>query len=475
MHWDLIVIGGGAAGLTASIMAGEIGAKVLLIDKERLGGDCTWHGCVPSKALIASAKRAHEVRHASAFGVNTEKVEVDFAAVMNRVRGVRENIAKGETREALAQHHVEVAFSGARFVSPHEIVTGSGETHSADKFIIATGSRAHAPPIEGLKDAGVLNNESLFELERLPKELIVIGGGPIGCEMGQALARLGSRVTLVQHADRLLEREEKEIGEHLAEVFRREGIDVQTSMSAQKIEREGNFKKVHIKGVGPRENETRVLHASEVLVAVGRRANVEGLGLAAAGVKTHERGISVDKELQTSVSHIYSVGDVNGGAQFTHWAEHEARIATRNALFRGNDDCSDDNMPWVTFCDPEVARVGLRENEAREQYGEVHVHQVSMNKIDRLVCVGESEGFIKVVCDKRDRILGVHAIGAFAGELLPEWVMAIEHKHTLRDIGALVHAYPTLTRANRRVADAAFMKHNVPSMLKTLFGTFKGR
>ena len=455
--YDLVVIGGGSGGLTSAIMGARVGARVLLVDRERLGGDCLHFGCVPSKALIASARMAHRMRHAADYGIRPVDVSVDFPAVMERIRRIQAEIGAGESPEALSRHGVEVAFGGARFLDEHAIQIGADRRVSAKHTVIATGSHAHAPKIEGLEEAGYINNVSLFGLTELPERVVVLGGGPIGCEMGQALRRLGAEVTIVQRASQLLPREEPEVAAFIRDRFEREGIRILLSTNPVRIEPD---KTVVL--------QDEMLSCAEILVAVGRRSTLEGLGLEAAGVATNERGIVVNGALQTSQAHIYAVGDCNGGPQFTHWAEQEARIATRNALFKGRDKRSMERIPWVTFTDPEVARVGLTLAEAKD----AHVHEVKMSVVDRAVCEGDSEGFIRVVVDSRDRILGVHIVGLDAGEALTEWVLAMDHGITLEEIGRSIHVYPTLARANRRVADRRFLEHGVSAWTTKLFGNF---
>lgn len=474
MDYDLIVIGGGSGGLTAAIMAGEIGAKVLLVDRESLGGDCLHWGCVPSKALIASARRAHQARHASDFGVKVGDVTIDFAAVMVRLRRVQAFIGDGESPAALEKHGVDIAFGGARFVDANTITVGSEaeeRTCTAKRFVIATGSHASPPPIEGLEEAGFWDHVRLFESNALPARLVVVGAGPIGVEMGQALARLGSEVTILQRGSHVLHREEPAVSELIAAALREEGITLHLSCEPTRVSKVGDEKHVVVRDA---EGE-RTLVCDEILVAVGRRPNVASLNLEAAGVEVSERGVVVDDALRTCQPHIYAVGDVNGGPQFTHWAEHEARVATRNALFAGTSKRDATRIPWCTFCDPEVARVGLTEAEARAQHEDVHVHEVAFEHVDRAVCEGHTRGFTKVVVDGKDRILGVHIVGPEAGEILTEWVLAMDHGISLEELGSSIHLYPALSRVNRRVADERFFHHGIGKWTKKLFGQFEGR
>lgn len=465
--WDLIVIGGGSAGLTAATVAARVGARVLLVDKTRLGGDCLHDGCVPSKALLASARLAHRMRRAPEFGIAPVGVQVDLAAVMARIRAVQAEIAKHDSPEAMGALGVEVAFGGARFLDARTVRIGKDRTEVGDRFVIATGSSAVAPRVPGLSEVGFLNHANVFGLERLPARLAVMGGGPIGVEIGQAFARFGSAVTILERAARLLEREEPDVSRHLADVLAREGIDVRLSCRVASVRRDGERKVVVLEGGGE-------IVADAIFVAVGRRPTLDGLGLAAARIATSERGIVVDDALRTSQPHIFAVGDCAGGPQFTHWAEYEARVATRNALFRGTERRSMRIVPWVTFTDPEVARVGMTEEEAHAHAHQerVHVHRFPFARVDRALTEGEGSGFAKVVVDARERILGAHLIGPGAGEALVEWTLAMQNDLKLSDVGRAIHVYPTLARINRRVADDVFLAHGLPSWVLRLGARF---
>jgi pyruvate/2-oxoglutarate dehydrogenase complex dihydrolipoamide dehydrogenase (E3) component len=472
-RYDLIVIGGGSGGLTAATIAARVGARVLLVDKTALGGDCLFAGCVPSKALIASARLAHQMRHAARLGLAPVEPAVDLARVMARIRGVQDEIGRHESPEAMRALGCEVQLGGARFVDPHTIAIGGRERAQGDRFVIATGSHAVPPALDGLAEAGFIDHVALFQLVRLPRRLAVIGGGPIGCEMGQALSRLGSQVTILQRRERLLPREEPEVSAHLTAVLAAEGIAVELDATPRRVERTSAGKRIHFVVAG----DERAVEVDEILVAAGRRATLDGLGLDAAGVATGPRGIVVDPALRTSQPHVFAVGDCAGGPQFTHWAEYEARVATRNALFRGREKRDPAIVPWVTFTDPEVARVGATESEARAADPGAHVHRFSFDRLDRAQTEGEPGGFAKVVVDRRERVLGAHLIGHAAGEALAEWVLAISHPRAiaLPEIAAAIHAYPTITRINRRVADGHFLDHGLPPWLIALGARFRPR
>ena len=470
-HYDLIVIGGGSGGLTAVTMAARLGARSLLVDRESLGGDCLHYGCVPSKSLIASARAAHTLRNAGKFGLESVSQDIDFGRVMDRVDRIRDEIGSHETPEAIRRLGVDVALGGARFIDESTLEIAGSCQVTADKFVIATGSHAVAPEIPGLAEAGFIDHVGLFRLRECPGRLAVIGGGAIGSEMGQALSRLGSEVTIIQRAPRLLPREEPEISAVLQAVFEEEGISLLLSASPVRISHDGSDKVVEVEQNG----ESTTIRCDEILVAVGRKPVIDALDLKAAGIEKNARGIIVDERLRTSKPHIFAVGDCNGGPQFTHWAEHEARIATRNALYRGSSKRSMDLLPWVTFTAPEVARVGMTVAQARAATRDdrIHEHVFPYSHLDRAVCESDTAGMIKVVVDDADKVLGAHIVGPGAGEALTEWVLAIEHKLPLARIGSAIHVYPTLSRINRRVADEAFLAHGVSAWTNRLFARFK--
>jgi len=452
-------------------MAARLGARSLLVDRDSLGGDCLHYGCVPSKSLIASARMAHRMRHAGKYALRSVEPEVDFARVMARVDSVRDTIGEHETPDAIRKLGVDVALGGASFIDEFTIEIDQSYPVTGERFLIATGSHATAPDIPGLGETGFIDHVGLFGLRQLPGRLAVIGGGPVGAEMGQALSRLGSQVCIIQRGSRLLPKEDPEISEVLQKAFADEGIDLLLAANPVNVSREGACKKIEFEQNG----ESHTIGCDEILVAVGRSPNIDSLNLSAAGIRAISKGIVVDDSLRTNRPHIFAVGDCNGGPQFTHWAEYEARIATRNALYRGSNKRSMRTLPWVTFTDPEVARVGMTQDEASSSgnYSGVHEHQFPYSQLDRAVCESDTRGLIKVVVDKSDKVLGAHIIGAGAGEALTEWVLAIEHKIPLPKIGSAIHVYPTFSRVNRRVADEAFLAHGVPQWMNRLFARFK--
>lgn len=470
-HYDLIAIGGGSGGLTVVNMAARLGARSLLVDRESLGGDCLHYGCVPSKSLIASARTAHTLQSAGKFGLEPVIQDIDFGRIMDRVDSIRDDIGSHETPEAIRELGVDVALGGARFIDASTLEIDSSYRVTADKFVIATGSHAVPPGIPGLAEAGFIDHVGLFGLRERPGRLAVIGGGPIGSEMGQALSRLGSGVTIIQRAPRLLPREEPDVSAVVQAAFEEEGISLLLSANPVRISRDGSEKVIEIEQNG----ELKTLRCDEILVAAGRKPVIDALDLEAAGVETNSKGIIVDDKLRTSQPHIFAVGDCNGGPQFTHWAEYEARIATRNALYKGSGNRSIEIVPRVTFTDPEVASVGKTLTEARTAKGDdrIHEHVFPYSRLDRAVCESDTAGFIKVIVNDKDKILGAHIVGRGAGEALTEWVLAIEHKLPLAKIGKAIHVYPTLSRINRRVADEAFLAHGISKWTNKLFARFK--
>lgn len=465
-EYDLVVIGGGSAGLTAAAFAGRVGARVLLVDRERLGGDCLWAGCVPSKALIRCAAVARSARRSGEFGVRTDPT-VDFPGAMGHVRRTMERIAVGDSPEALAAQGVETAFGGARFVAPRRLRIGDREVRSRS-VIVATGARPSPPGISGLAETGYLDHVSLWSLAELPRRLAVVGGGPVGVEMAQAFARLGAQVTLVQRGERLLPRDDAELTGLLRGCLEEE-LTVLCGAAVVGAQRRGAEKVLAVRTADAEHD----LVCDEVLVATGRRPALDGLDLEAGGVRSTARGIEVDVGLRTSAAGVFACGDCTGGPQFTHVAEAQARVATRNALFRGRSRFAR-TLAWTTFTDPELAQVGLTEAQAREQDANVRVHRFEYGDLDRAVCDGETRGRAKLVCDRRGRILGASLLGARAGEAASELTVAVDEGLTIRRLGASIHVYPTFSRIVRRLSDQAFMDDGVGRLTVRVFGTFRG-
>jgi dihydrolipoamide dehydrogenase len=450
-QYDLTIIGGGSGGLTAARLAASLGARVLLIDKERLGGDCLNYGCVPSKSLIHVAKVVYQANNAAKLGLTPADLAIDMAKITNSIQEVIGRVAEGEN---VYTEGIIVKFGEVSFNSATEL-TLNGEKFTSRSSLIATGSRPLVPQIESLEDTGYLTNEHVFNLKQLPASLIVIGGGPIGVELGQAFERLGVIVTIIEGLDRVLPKEDPEVSATLAEVLRSEGINIVTNAIFVKARRDGNQKVVTAK----QGEQLLNFYADEILLTLGRRPNVEGLHLEEAGITYDSKGIKVNEHLQTSAPNIFAIGDVIGGYLFTHVAAYQAGVAVRNALVPlGKKKVDYRVVPWCTFTDPEAARVGLTPDEARKQLKRVRVVKFPWADIDRAQAESETIGFIKLVlAGKKEEIIGAHMVGARAGELLGEIALAMRHHLTLNDILNTIHAYPTMSTGIQQTAFEAYL------------------
>jgi pyruvate/2-oxoglutarate dehydrogenase complex dihydrolipoamide dehydrogenase (E3) component/uncharacterized membrane protein YdjX (TVP38/TMEM64 family) len=448
---NLIVIGAGSAGLVSALIAATVKAKVTLIERHKMGGDCLNTGCVPSKALIRSARIADYARRAPEFGLGQMPVTVDFPAVMSRVDKVIKTIEPHDSVERFTELGVDCVSGDARIVSPWEVEV-DGKTLSARHIIIASGARARVPDIPGLAQLDYLTSDTLWELREAPARMLVLGGGPIGCELAQAFSRLGISVALVTHAGNILPREDEEVRSTVSEAFERGGVSVHTGYEATGFSvgpqgQRGEFKTA---------SGEQVLEFDRLLVAVGRTANTEGLGLEQLGIECTAAGtIEVDDYLRTAVPTIYACGDIVGPYQFTHMASHQAWYAAVNTLFgrfrRFKVDYS--VVPWATFTDPEVARVGLNEADARRRDIPYEVTRYDIDDLDRAIADGEAHGFIKVLTvPGKDRILGATIVGYHAAELITEFVMAMKHGIGLNKILGTIHIYPTLSESNKFLA-----------------------
>jgi pyruvate/2-oxoglutarate dehydrogenase complex dihydrolipoamide dehydrogenase (E3) component len=439
---DLAVVGAGAGGLIAARFAARLGARVLLIEKDRIGGDCTWTGCVPSKSLIRAAKAAHEIRTASRFGITAASCVVDMREVRDYVQRNVEEIYKPTSPEALSREGIEVTLGPASFEDARSLRVGT-RLFSARNYLVCTGARPAVPEIPGLRDVPHSTYQDIFDTTRLPESLAIIGGGPLGAELAQAFQRLGSRVTIV--APQLLPHDDPDASAVIARVFEREGIR-SVCGRATSVRCEG------ASAILSTDAGTDVV-AERVLVAAGRRPNVDGLGLDRAGVVYSPRGIVVNDRLRTNVPHIYAAGDVLGREQFSHVAGWQAFEAARNALLPGSASGHPNPMAWVTFTDPEVAQVGLTEEAARARHGDrVVVSRWNLNHIDRAKCDDDEDGFIKIVTDGGGRLLGATIVAARAGELSGEISLAVAHGLTIGDVSTAVHAYPTYATALQQMA-----------------------
>ncbi len=451
---DMVVIGAGSAGLVSAYIGAAARAKVTLIEKHEMGGDCLNSGCVPSKALIRSAKFLAQARHSQRYGIRDTRVEFDFADIMERVHRVIAKVAPHDSVERYQSLGVEVIKGEARITSPWSVEVGK-RTLTTRSIVVAAGGRPFVPPIPGIEEMDYLTSDNLWELRELPDRLVVLGGGPIGCELSQAFARFGSRVTQVEMLPRILAREDPEVSEMIAAHFREEGVDVRVEHKATGFRVENGEKLLIAEHRG---EEVRIAFDA-LLVAVGRVANTADYGLEELGVAlTRSRTLEVNEHLQTSIPTIYACGDVVGPYQFTHMSAHQAWYASVNALFgsflkRFRVDYS--AVPWATFTDPEVARVGLNEVDAREKGVEYEVTVYAMEELDRAITDEDARGFVKVLTvPGKDRILGVTIVAEHAGDIITEYVSAMRNKLGLNRILGTIHIYPTLAEANKYAAGA---------------------
>ena len=451
-RYDLVVVGGGTAGLVSALIAAGAGARVALIEADRTGGDCLWTGCVPSKSLIAAADLAQRIRDAARLGVDAGEPEVDFERVMAHVDGARARIAPHDSPDRLRGEGVHVVEDRARFLEPGTIDAG-GTRLGYRAAIIATGSRPALPPVPGLSEASPLTSDNLWDLRKLPRRLVVLGGGPIGCELGQAFARLGGDVTIVEMSESLLPRDEPEAGALIADTLQAEGIEVRLGATATNARRPEGADRTEVaieSSEGPRS-----IACDQLLVAAGRVASTSGLGLERVGVKTDQNGaIIVDSRLRTTAARIYAAGDVTGKLPFTHVAAMHARTASINALFGARRRVDHGAVPRVTFTDPEVAAVGLSEQEARDRWGSrAEIVSYDLADLDRAITADRTSGFAKLVGDKRGKLVGATLVGPSAGESIAELSARIVAGDGIGSISTAVHAYPTFTEAAARAAD----------------------
>jgi pyruvate/2-oxoglutarate dehydrogenase complex dihydrolipoamide dehydrogenase (E3) component len=451
IHYDVSIIGGGSAGLTAAHLAQSLGANVLLIDKERLGGDCLRYGCVPSKSLIYVAKLVQQIKQAAQLGALAAYQGVDMAKVSASIQGVIQHVSD---EEKAYTEGVTVKFGQPSFTAPRTLRL-NGEEITSRSILIATGSRPAVPQIEGLQATGYLTNEDVFDLTSLPASLIIAGGGPIGVELAQALGWLGTKITIIQGPEHLLPREDPEVSEMITGILKSEGIEIITNARVVRTCRKGTKKVV----IAQQGKQAIQFEADELLLALGRQPNVEHLDLEMAEVQYSQKGIQVDEHLQTSAANIFAIGDVIGGYLFTHVASYQAGIAVRNALVPLAKKKVDYRVvPWCTFTDPEVARVGLVPAEAERQYKHVRIVKFPWSQIDRAQTMHETAGFIKLVlAEKKEQIVGAHLVGAGAGELLGEIALAMQHHLTINDIFNTIHPYPTMSTGLQQATFEAFL------------------
>ena len=447
---DICVIGGGSGGLSVAAGAAQMGAKTVLIEANKMGGDCLNTGCVPSKALIAAGNAAEIVRSAGAFGVNGHEPDIRFNGVHDHVHGVIGAIAPHDSVERFERLGCTVIQARARFVGP-ETVEAGGFTVRARRFVVSTGSRAVVPPIPGLRESPHFTNETIFDNTAAPEHLIVIGAGPIGLEMAQAHRRLGARVTVLDLGP-ILPNDDPELTAVVRKALVDEGVEIFERIKVVKVERKGNGVAITV----AYDNDERVIQGSHIMVAAGRKPNVESLGLEAAGIEYSPKGIKVDARLRTTNKRVFAIGDVAGGLQFTHVAAYHAGIVIRNALFRLPAKVDYSAVPWVTYTDPELAHVGLTEKQAREKHGEVRVLRFPYAENDRAQAERRTAGQAKVIVTPKGEILGASLVGLHAGELLQPWVLAISQKLKIGAMAQTIAPYPTLSEINKRVAGSFY-------------------
>lgn len=444
---DICVIGAGSGGLSVAAGAAQMGAKTVLIERGEMGGDCLNTGCVPSKALIAAAAHAYNMGQGERFGIAPARPKVDFAKVNAHVKGVIAAIAPNDSVARFEGLGCTVIKADAHFKDGRTVIAGNKEIQ-ARRFVVATGSRASAPPIPGLDKVPYLTNETLFDNTELPEHLVIIGGGPIGMEMAQAHRRLGSRVTVIE-ATRVLSKEDPELSSFVVNRLIEEGVEILEGAAIESVAGETGKISVALKG-------GRIVEGSHLLVAAGRRPNVEGLDLEKAGVEFNARGITTDDRLRTTNKRIFAIGDVAGGLQFTHVANYHAGLVIRNALFRLPARLDYGSIPWVTYTDPEIAHVGETEEEARGRHMRINVLRWHLAENDRAQATRETEGQIKVITDMHSRILGCTIVAPGAGELILPWVLAKSRGLKLSAMAGVTVPYPTLSEISKRAAGSYY-------------------
>ena len=430
--------------MTAARFAARLGRTVAIIEASRVGGDCTWTGCVPSKALIRAARACHETREARRFGISATEPQVNFPEVMARIRAVIEEIYTPESPEALQDDGIATYLSPASFLDPHHVLARD-TTIGFKRLLIATGARPSLPPMGDLEHVNFLTYETIWNLETLPEHLLVIGGGAIGCELAQAFRRLGAKVALLEGADRILGQAEPEVSELMFRVLVSEGIELKTNIAVDSI----SESPAQIRVTSGADS----WQGDQLLVTTGRLPHVQGMNLEGVGIAHSSQGITVDRFLRTSRRHIYAAGDCVGGPQFTHYAGWQGFMAARNALLPGRVQAKPDVTPWATFTDPEIAHAGLTESQAGEIYGDsVRTSNWPMTKVDRAVIDGSREGFIKAVTDGKGHILGVTLIGPRAGEMVHQWTLAMNQGLKLGDLANSLHVYPAYSISTMQMA-----------------------
>ncbi|MBI1348127.1 FAD-containing oxidoreductase [bacterium] len=465
-RYNLVVIGAGTAGLVTAAGAAGLGAKVALVERDLMGGDCLNVGCVPSKGVISAARMAATIQHARDFGIQVpDGVRVDFPTVMERMRRLRAGIAPNDSAERFRALGVDVFLGDAKFTGA-ETVEVASQTLRFRKAVIATGARAHHSDIPGLKEAGFLTNETVFTLTELPRRLAVIGGGPIGCELAQAFSRLGAEVTLLERSSQILGKEDRDAADVIRSALLQDGLQILTDTSLQRVETTPTGKRLHLQ----RQGESQTIEVDAILVGAGRVPNVEGLNLEAVGVTYDQKsGVQVNDRLQTTNPRIFAAGDVCSKYKFTHAADFMARIVIQNALFFGRAKASSLIIPWCTYTSPEVAHVGVTEHEAAANGIAIQTLRQDFTHIDRVILQGETDGFVKVHLKAgTDKILGATIVADHAGEMIGELTLAMKAGIGLKTIGSTIHPYPTVAEAIRKLGDQ-YNRTRLTPFVKSLF------
>ncbi len=467
-RYNLVVVGAGTTGLVSAAGAAGLGAKVALVERHLMGGDCLNVGCVPSKTIIRSARAVADVRDAQRFGVHVpEGARANFPAVMDRVRRIRAQISPHDSaRRFRDEYGVDIFLGDGHFVGDDTLEVGGAKLRFK-RAVIATGARAAVPPVPGLAEAGFYTNETIFNLTEQPARLVVLGGGPIGCELAQTFARLGTQVTIIEVGERVLPREDADAVAILLAAFQRDGVEVRLTSALKRVETKGAVKVLHLETAG----QPVPLDADAILVCVGRAPNVEGLGLEAAGVRYGRYGVEVNDVLQTSNPKIYAAGDICSPYKFTHAADFMARAVIQNAFFgfAGKKKVSGLTIPWCTYTDPEIAHVGLYERDAAAKGIEVQTFTVPMSDVDRAIAEGEAEGFVKVHVKRgSDEIVGATVVARHAGEMISELTTAIVGKVGLGRLASVIHPYPTQAEAIRKTGDALNRTRLTPGRARLL-------
>jgi pyruvate/2-oxoglutarate dehydrogenase complex dihydrolipoamide dehydrogenase (E3) component len=447
--FDVVVIGGGTAGLVTASGCARLGRRVALIEREALGGDCLWTGCVPTKALVASARLAHQMRHADRWGFDPASPRVNPKSIMDSMREAQRMAGKQDDPEKFRKLGIDVIEGSARLAG-NDAVDVNGRRLEASDIVVATGSRTAVPPVDGLEKAGFIDHASFLKRDSFPDSILILGGGSIGVEFAQMLRRFGSEVVVVEMADEILPKEDPEVVARVRQMLRDEGVEINTGWAAKSVRAHGGQKIVRIENENGESREVRI---DEVFVASGRRGNIENLDLEKAGVKTERSYIVANKYLQTTAPRIWACGDVHGALQFTHVAAYEAVKLVRNMLFPGKSAVNYDDVPWALYTDPEVGHIGMTEPEARRAFGDaVRTYRVEMADVDRAVVDRATQGFIKFICDAKGRILGAHAMCTNASTLIEELVVARKKKMKIGELAQVISPYPSLADAVQKAA-----------------------